>query len=47
MQAHKFSLPRIIVLVTLGAALGLVAATYFDARRGLPGQDDSETPLFI
>ncbi|MFC6617090.1 hypothetical protein [Deinococcus radiophilus] len=47
MTARKDSLPWVIALVTLGAALGLAAAMYFENRRLEAGQDDSDTPLFI
>ncbi|GHG03132.1 hypothetical protein GCM10017783_14310 [Deinococcus piscis] len=47
-QAQKDTLPWVIALVTLGAALGLAAAMYYDRSRSAgAGQDDSEAPLFI
>lgn len=45
--AHKDTLPWVVALVTLGAALGLAAAMYYDRSRQAAGQDDSEAPLFI
>ena len=49
MQAQKETLPWVIALVTLGAALGIAAAMYYDrtTRREQAGLDDSEAPLFI
>lgn len=47
-QAPKDTLPWVIALVTLGAALGLAAAMAYDrSRSGGLGQDDSDAPLFI
>lgn len=49
MQARKDTLPWVIALVTVGAALGIAAAMYYErsAQPSRLGQEDGETPLFI